>query len=229
LPEQNMPHTIFLASGLLLSAIATTNALTLGATARTFSVCAATTVTNSGATVLTGPLGLSPGTSYTGFPPGVASAFEVGSASAIACEAQAATTYGSCTGLAPTRDLTGVPLGGKTLTAGVYKFDTTADLSGVLTLDGRNKATAQFIFIIGTSFNTAVGSQIVLINKAKACNVFFCVGSSATIGANNVFKGSLIAYTSIAVGTGTSDMGGFFALNGAVTLLTNNVVPPGTC
>ncbi len=200
--------------------------LTLGVSASTFGVCAATTVTNSGNTVIRGHLGLSPGSSVTGFPPGVASSIQINTASAIRCQSETATTYGTCVGLPATRVLTGVPLGGRTLTPGVYKFATTAELNGVLTLDALFNSNAQFIFQVGTSFLTTVGSRVLLVRGARSCNVFFCVGSSATIGANTRFNGSIIAYTSIGVGTGVVDVGGFYANNGAVTLLGDDISPP---
>ncbi len=206
-----------------------TLALSLGATAKTFGVCAASTVTNSGFTVINGGLGLSPGTSYTGFPPGTASSYEIGSAAAIACESQSANTYATCVGLTTTTDLSGTPLGGLTLGPGVYNFATTAALDGNLTLDAASDPNAQFIFKTGTTLTTSVSSRVLLINAAKACNVFWCVGSSAVIGATNQFAGPLIAYMSVAVGTSTDDAGGFFALNGAVTLLANAIVQSGTC
>lgn len=203
--------------------------LTLGSSASNFGVCAATTITNSGNTVVHGPIGLSPGTSVTGFPPGVASSIEINTPAAVQCQSDARNAYGTCVGLPATRVLTGVPLGGKTLTPGVYKSATTAALDGVLTLDAQGNANGQFFFQIGTSFTTAVGSSILLVNGARACNVFFCVGSSATIGDATRFNGTLIAYTSIAVGTAVVDVGGFFAQNGAVTLLTDDITPPSKC
>ena len=213
----------------LICAPTATLGLALGATTKLFGVCAATTVTNSGFTVINGALGLSPGTSVTGFPPGTATSIEIGTPSAIACESQAAITYQSCRSQTTTKDLSGTPLAPLTLGPGVYNFATTATLNGILTLDAGGNANAQFIFKIGTSFSTSANSKVNLINGAKACNVFWCVGSSATIGATNTFNGPLIAYTSVAVGISTTDVGGFFALNGAVTLLTNSIVKSGTC
>lgn len=101
-------------------------------------------------------------------------------------------------------------------------------MAGTLTLDASGDPDAQFIFQIGTSISTGIGSDIVLINGAKACNVFFCVGSSAILAATNTLNGVFIAHDGITVGTGTSDVGGLFALNGAVTLLTNAITNTGT-
>lgn len=212
----------------LICAPAGSYALALGAITRNFGVCAATTITNAGNTVVTGSIGVSPGSSITGFPPGTATTIEVTTVAAANCEAQAGTTYNTCKGLATTTDLSGTPLGGLTLLAGVYNFATTAALSGTLKLNAAGNANAQFIFKIGTAFSTTSSSKVTLINGAKACNVFWCVGSSAAIADLNVFNGPLIAYTSISVGEATTDVGGFFALNGGVTLLNDKVTKSGT-
>ncbi|KAI9862993.1 MAG: hypothetical protein M1824_000679 [Vezdaea acicularis] len=223
-----MFHSLCFVCGLLLAI--GVKGLTLGSTAATYGVCAATTITNSGATIINGPIGLSPGTSVTGFPPGVASAININTPSANLCKSQAHTTYGVCVGLTPTKILSGTPLGaGQTLLPGIYKFATTASLSGVLTLDAAGNSNGQFIFQIGTTFTTAAGSKILLKNGAKACNVFFCVGSSAALGASTNFNGTIIAHTSISVDSGVKDVGGFFADLGAVTLIDDNVTPPGVC
>lgn len=203
--------------------------LTLGPNSKLCAVTAASTITNSGFTALTGCLCLSPGSSYTGFPPGTASCFEVGSTVAIGSEAEAATTFGDCAALNFTQDLSGVPLAGLTLGPGVYKFSTTASLAGNVTLDAAGDPDSQFIFQIGTAYLTGVGSRVLLINGAKACNVYWCVGSSATITAMNVFNGIVIAYAGITVGTSTTEVGGFYALNAAVTLLTNEISNDGEC
>lgn len=203
-------------------------ALSLGANSKLSAVSASSTVTNSGFTVLTGDLSLDPGTAVTGFPPGVATSIEIGSSIAIASQAEAGTTYGACLALTPTTVLSGVPLDGLTLDPGVYSYSTTASLAGTLTFNASGDPNAQFIVQTGTSFSTGIGSDIVLINSAKACNVFFCVGSSAILAATNTLNGVIIAHDGVTVGTGTSDVGGLFALNGAVTLLTNAITNTGT-
>lgn len=214
-----------LACGLLLST--TAQALVLGTTAQTFGVCAASTVTNAGATTINGKLGLTPGTSVVGFPPGTATSIEVGSADAIACENDASLAYAACLASTTTTDLTGLDLGGKTFPPGVYNFNGGAPLSGNVTLDAGGNATAQFLFKIASTLISSVDSNVILTDGAQPSNVFWCVGSSTTIGATNVFAGPVIAYTSIGVGQTTTDVGGFYALNGAVTLLANNVTKLG--
>lgn len=216
-----------LALGLFFAA--KTIGLTLGPNSKLCAVTAASTITNSGFTVLTGCLCLSPGSAHTGFPPGTASCFEVGSPLAIGSEAEAATTFGDCAALTFTQELSGVPLGGLTLGPGVYKFATAAALNGNVILDAAGDPNVQFIFQVGTALGTGVSSKVLLINGAKACNVYWCVGSSATIAATTEFKGVVIAYAGITVGTSATDVGGLYALNAAITLLTNAVVKSGEC
>lgn len=223
------PTFLMLAALLLLTPTSTLAKLSLGATTVKFGVCAAQTVTNSGFTVINGLLGLSPGTSVTGFPPGRATKIEIGSAAAVECESQAAKTYATCVGLPTTADLSGQPLGGRTLFPGVYNFATTASLDGTLRLDARLNPQGQFIFKIGTGLTTASKSKVVLTGLAKGCNVFFCVGSSATLGPDNILQGAYITYTSVSVFERTSVFGGLYALNGQVTLLENKITKTGSC
>lgn len=223
------PTFLILAALLLLTPTSTLAKLSLGATTVKFGVCAAQTVTNSGPTVVNGSLGLTPGSSITGFPPGTATKIEIGSAAAIECKAQAANTYASCVGLPTNFDLSGQPLGGRTLVPGVYNFDTTASLNGELKLDAGLNPNGQFIFKVGSGFTTAALSKVVLLGPAKGCNVFFCVGSSATIGADNILQGAFITYTSVSVFDRTSIVGGFYALNGQVSLLENKITKTGSC
>jgi hypothetical protein len=109
-------------------------------------------------------------------------------------------------------------LGGQTLTAGVYKSTSSLGITGDLTLDAQGNPAAVFIFQIGSTLTTASGSHIVLVNGAKACNVFWQVGSSATLGTASIFKGNIMALSSITVTTGVNLEGRALAENGAVTL-----------
>lgn len=102
-------------------------------------------------------------------------------------------------------------------------------MAGNITLDAAGDPDSQFISQIGTALLTGVGSRVLLINDAKACNVYWCVGSSATISATNEFNGVVIAYAGITVGTLTTEVGGFYALNAGVTSLTNDIVKSGEC
>jgi hypothetical protein len=196
----------------------------LGA-AQGFAVLGASTVTNTGASVITGALGVSPGTAVTGFPAGVVISGAIHSADAAAAAAQDAVTtaYNSLVGQACTQDLTGRDLGGQTLTAGVYCFSSSAQLTGTLTLNAQGNANAVFIFKIGSTITTASASSVALTNGASAGNVFWQVGSSATLGTGTAFAGNILASQSITVTTGASVTGRTLARNGAVTLDSNAV------
>lgn len=183
-----------------------------------FSVLAGSTVTNTGPTVISGDVGVSPGTAVTGFPPGLAGG-TVHLADMAATNAEATLTNAYVD--ASTRS-GGTPeagdLVGKTLTAGVYTSLSSLDLSGDLTLDAQGNPDSVFIFQIASTLTTASGSHIILANGAKACNVFWQVGSSATLGTASVFKGNILALSSITVTTGVKLDGRVLARNGAVTL-----------
>ncbi len=215
----------FLAALIFMSATPAVaqNATSLGA-AQSFVVLGATAVTNTGSSVLTGDLGVSPGGAPTGFPPGtVNGATHAANATSLAAQNAVTTAYTDLAGRAPTQNLTGQDLGGMTLTPGVYKFDTSAQLTGTLTLDGQGLDNPVFIFQMGSTLTTASGSVVAMINGGSQCDVFWQVGSSATLGTNSTFKGNILALTSITATTGAQVVGRLLARNGAVTLDTNNV------
>jgi ice-binding like protein/Big-like domain-containing protein len=183
-----------------------------------FSVLAGSTVTNTGSTVISGDVGVSPGTAVTGFPPGLAGG-AIHSADGAAAQAQAALTAGylDAAGRSGGTTVAG-DLVGQTFTAGVYKSTSSLAISGDVTLDAQGNSAAVFIFQISSTLTTGSGSHVVLANGAKACNVFWQVGSSATLGTNSVFKGNILALTSITITTGVNVEGRALARNGAVTL-----------
>ncbi len=193
-----------------------------------FAVLAGSTVTNTGSTTVAGDVGVSPGTAITGFPPGMVSG-SIHKADSAAAEAQAALTAGYVDAAGRTG---GTPVAGdlvgQTLTAGVYTSSSSLAESGDLTLDAKGNTDAVFIFQIASTLTTGSGSHIILANGAKACNVFWQVGSSATLGTNSVFKGNILALTSITVTTGVNVEGRVLARNGAVTLDTD-VITGCTC
>ncbi len=197
-------------------------------TAGTFAVLAGTTVTNTGPTTLIGDLGVSPGTAVTGFPPGLVTGMTHTGTDAVALQAQkdATAAYTTAAGQPCDVTLTGQDLGGKTLTPGVYCFASSAQLTGQLILDGQGNPSSVFIFQIGSTLTTASTASVVLINGAQPCsnNIFWQVGSSATLGTNTSFTGNILALASITLNTGTVTNGGLYAQTGAVTLDTNNVV-----
>ncbi len=202
---------------------ATATQVDLG-TATSFAVLAGSTVTNTGPSVINGDLGVYPGTSVTGFPPGIVNG-TIHQTDAVAQQAQSDLTiaYNDAAGRAPDVNLTGQDLGGLTLTPGVYKFDSSAFLTGTLTLDAQGNPDAVFIFQIGSTLITAPNSSVVLLNGAQACHVFYQVGSSATLDTNTTFVGNILALTSITANTTATVDGRLLAQNGAVTLDTNTV------
>jgi hypothetical protein len=197
-------------------------------TAGNFAVMGASTVTNTGDTVVTGDLGLSPGTSVTGFPPGtVVGTQHVADAVASQARTDLTAAYDAAAAQPATAVLSGQDLGGKTLTPGVYRFASSAQLTGTLTLDGQSNPEAAFIFQMGSTLTTATASQVVLTNGALASGVFWQVGSSATIGTGTALQGTVMALASITMVTGASILTGrALALNAAVTLDTNHITRP---
>ena len=194
-------------------------------TAQSFAVLAGSTVTNTGSTTVYGNLGVDPGLAVTGFPPGLVNGGTVHAGDSVALIAQNDTTtaYNTLAGEAPTLDLTGKDLGGLTLTAGVYSFSSSEQLTGALTLDAKGDPSSVFVFQIGSTLTTATDSSVVVINKAEDCNVFWQVGTSATIGTTTAFKGNILALTSITLNTGATVSGRALARNAAVTMDANNV------
>lgn len=192
-------------------------------TVNDFAVLAGSAITNTGATTITGQLGLSPGLAVTGFPPGTSSgAHHLADAVAVAAKLDLSTAYDAANQSPVTTVST--ELGGTTKNAGVYdSADGTFGLTGTLTLDAQGNPDAVFIFKTASTLITAGASNINLINGAQACNVFWQVGSSATLGVNSTFKGNILALTSVTLTTGANVEGRVLARNGAVTLDTNTI------
>jgi hypothetical protein len=193
--------------------------------ASSYAVLGGQTVTNTGPTTIGGDLGVSPGTAVTGFPPGIVTGGAIHSADANALQAQGAVTtaYNALAAEPCTADLTGQDLGGMTLTEGVYCFSSSAQLTGQLTLNAQGNASAVFVFKMVSTLTTASNSSVQVTNGGVDCNVFWQVGSSATIGTTTQFTGNILALTSIALQNGASVSGRALARNGAVTMDTNHV------
>lgn len=212
----------------LVSTSAANAAVSLG-TAYGFAILAGSTVTNTGPSTIEGEVGVSTGSAITGFPPGIVSngTFHSNDAVAILAKADAQLTYTALSTMAVTLDLTGQNLGGKTLTPGVYHFDSIAQLTGVLTLDGLGQVDPVFVFQVGSTLTTASASSILAINGANpSSGVFFQVGESATLGTGTSFVGTIISSASNTLETGASVEGRVISLTGAVTLDTNHVAIP---
>ncbi len=192
--------------------------------AEMFAVLGGSTVTNTGPTVLTGNLGVSPGTSITGFPPGsVSGSIHINDGVASQAQADLLTAYNALVAQAPTQDLTGQNLGGLVLLPGVYHFDTSADLTGLLTLNAQGNPNARFDFQIGSTLITASNSLVSLINGASGCNVYWQIGSSATLGTGTDFQGHILAAASITMTTGATIGEGSALARAAVNLDSNRV------
>ncbi|MFC4536502.1 ice-binding family protein [Sphaerisporangium dianthi] len=198
-------------------------------TAANFAVLGGSTVTNVGLTTVTGDLGVSPGTTVTGFPPGtVAGTIHAGDPTAAQAQIDLTAAYNDAVSRTPA---TTVPteLGGTTLTPGVYNSAAgTFSITGALTLDGQGDPNAVFIFQAATTLITAAASTVTLTGGAQACNVFWQVGSSATLGAASTLAGDILALTSITVGAGANVNGRLLARNGAVTL-DSDTITAATC
>lgn len=208
-------------------AAAPAHAQTYLATVQPFAVLGATAVTCTGASTVTGDLGISPNnaSSITGFPvPPCVVTGTIHAADGVALTAQndLTTAYNTLASLACTADFTGQDLGTVgVLTPGVYCFSSTAQLTGALVLDAQGNPNAAFVFKIGSTLTTASAATVSVINGGSACGVSWQVGSSATLGTTTTLLGNILALTTITANTGANITGRALARNGAVTLSGN--------
>jgi len=194
-----------------------------------FEILAGSTVTSTGATKVTGDLGVSPGTAVTGFfPPGIlVGTMHAGDPTAAQAQLALTAAYNDFAGRSIGAIGVAGNLGGMTLAPGVYKSTSSLEISsGDLTLDARGNANAVFIFEMGSTFTMTTGRKVILAGGAQAANIIWQVGSSATLGTYSVFKGNILAMASITVTTGASVEGRLLARTGAVTLDTNVAILP---
>ena len=210
------------------SPAATTQLPVVLATSDGYVVLAGSTITNTGATNITGDMGLSPGTSVTGFPPGILVGTQhVIDPSATQAKLDLTTAYNSATGRTLGPISVAGNIGGMTLPAGLYKSTSgLAISSGDLTLDAKGNSNAVWIFQMASTLTTTSGRKVILSGGAKAANVYWQVGTSATLGTTSVFKGTIMADQSITMNSGAALEGRAFARIGAVTLNGNTIVRP---
>jgi len=189
-------------------------------------VLAHTTVTNTGPTAVSGDVGVWPGPAVTGFPPGNATgSIYLGVAPADAAQSSLTSAFNDAAGRPADATVAG-NLGGRTLNPGVYKSTSTLAISsGDLTLDALGDSNGVFIFQIASSLNVTSGRMVILSGGAQAANVFWQVGSSATLGTTSAFAGTIMAQASVSLSTGATLNGRALARDGAVTLESNNVTP----
>jgi uncharacterized repeat protein (TIGR01451 family) len=197
--------------------------------AGTFTALAGSTVTNTGPTIVNGDVGVSAGSAVTGFPPGtvVGGAIHAADGPAALAQLDLTTAYNNAAGRNVAPVTVAGDLGGLTLAPGLYKSTSTLGITGVLRLDGGGNPNAVWIFQVASALTTASGSQIILQGGAQAANIFWQVGSSATLGTTSIFNGTIMAQASVSIATGAALNGRALARTGAVSLDSNTAINPG--
>ena len=226
---RNLSRLVLLASTLLTCqlAAAAEAPVPLGSAA-TFAVLAGATVTSTGGTTVYGNLGSGPGTAVEGFPPGtVHGAIYAGGPTSAQAQADLSTAYIDAAGRNVAPVTVSGNLGGQTLPPGLYMSTSSLAISsGDLTLDAQGNTNAVFIFQMASTLTTTSGRQVILSGGARAANIYWQVGSSATLGTTTIFKGTIMAQISITLETGATLHGRALARIGAVTLDANTVTLP---
>lgn len=192
-----------------------------------FAVLAGSAITNTGATKITGDLGLSPGTSIGGFPPGILTGTQhINDSKATQAKMDLTAAYNDVAGRTSTDIVTlAGNIGGLTLTPGLYKSTSSLAISsGNLTFDAKGKSNAIFIIQVASSLTVTSGRKVFLKGGASASNIYWQVGSSATFGTTSVFKGTILAMQSISFNTGATLDGKALTRIGAVTMAGNTIV-----
>jgi len=194
-----------------------------------FAVLAGSTVTNTGSTIVTGELGVSPGTAITGFPPGIVREGQIRSNDDVTAQAVAdlLSAYNDLADQFVTTEQAAAMGMGMVLTPGVYHFTSAADITGSLVLDAQGDAAAVFVFQVEEALTVANNAEVTLVNSASAANVFWQIGTSATLGTSSKFSGSILAGAAVTLNTGAVLNGRALAQT-AVTMDTNTITITGT-
>jgi hypothetical protein len=194
--------------------------------AATYGILAGSTVTCAGAPgTINADVGVSPGSTTTGFPPcTITGATNLANAVAANAQNDLTTAYNALAGLPCGTTVTPADLGGRTLAPGVYCAATSMAITGTVTLDGQGNPNALFVFQMGSTLLPATGSTVALIGGAQAKNVYWQVGSSATLGTGTTFRGTIVALTSITLNDNVAMTGRALARNGAVSLGTGDTI-----
>ena len=195
-------------------------------TAKAFAVLAGQTVTNTGPSVVNGDLGISPGTAFVKGPMTLNGVEHLADGVAGIAQNNLTTAYDDAAGRAPTSIEPAEFGGGKTFLPGVYDTAASLDVNGQMNLDAGGDPNAVFIFRAPSTLVTGADSQVNLVNGARACNVFWKVSSSATLGTRTDFVGTIMAFTSITLNNRADIEGRALARNGAVTMDNNTITAP---
>lgn len=193
--------------------------------AATYGILAGSTVTCAGAPgTINADVGVSPGTTTTGFPPcTITGATHLGDATSATAQGDLTTAYNALAAMACGTTIS-ADMGGTTIAPGVYCSASSVGVTGTLTLNGQGNANALFVIQAGSTLTTGTTANIALINGAQAKNVWWQVGSSATLGTGTTFRGNILALTSITLVDNATMLGRALARNGAVNLGTNNSI-----
>ena len=224
--DDNSGHSLSLTGGVIGGTTPEVPPTGLGG-ASGFRVLAGSTVTNTGPTSIDGDLGVSPGSAVTGFPPGTVSGsiFTTTPGPAATAQSDLTTAYNDLAGRPPGTAVAG-NIGGQTLGPGVFTSTSSLAISsGDLTLTALGDPNAVFIFQIPSSLTVTTGRRVILAGGAQPSNIYWQVGSSATLGTNTFFSGTIMAEASITLQTGASLQGRALARTGGVTLESNVVFP----
>jgi ice-binding like protein len=207
------------------TAIVTASANPVLGSAVTYGILAGSTVTCVTGGTINADVGVSPGSTTTGFPPCVITgSTNLANAASAQAQLDLTTAYNYLAGRPCGTVVTPADLGGRTLAPGIYCTASSMAVTGTVTLDGQGNANAVWVFQMGSTLTTGTGANIALIGGAQAKNVWWQVGSSATLGTGTTFRGNILALTTITLVDNATMLGRALARNGAVSLGTNNTI-----